>query len=73
VEEETDGGEDADRWGPHVSERKGKKEGAVSVSSGGPWATSLIWAEGFPEVQFHFYFVYFFSFSVFLISFITFA
>jgi hypothetical protein len=55
VEEETDGGEDADRWGPHVSERKGKKVGAVSVRPSGPLLLGQIglpWSDSFSSLFF---------------------
>jgi hypothetical protein len=39
----------------------------------GPRAPFSVGPKGLPQARFHFYFVYFFSFSVFLISFISFA
>jgi hypothetical protein len=66
VEEETDGGEDADRWGPHVSEGKGKIKVPVRVVFLGRGLVPLLGQKGSLRPSFIFYFLFFFSFSDFL-------
>jgi hypothetical protein len=76
VEEETDGGEDADRWGPHINERKGKRRVPIRLGLNGPRAYFWFGPEGFPGSNFIFFFsflLFFFSFSHFLFPFVSFA
>jgi hypothetical protein len=60
-------GEEVLTSGAHLSARKrGRGDTDSGMVPAGPWADSDAGPDGFPEVQFHFYLVYFFSFSVFL-------
>jgi hypothetical protein len=59
---------------PPVSEIERGEGGTGSVFwLDGPWAPFPIWAEGFPEVRFIFFFLFSFFLFYFLYFFITFA
>jgi hypothetical protein len=73
VKEETVGGDEADRWVPPVI-RGREEEGTLSgFWPGGPWAASEAGPNGFLWGLFPFFDFFFFSFSGFPISLITFA
>jgi hypothetical protein len=57
---------DDDSWVPHGSEGEKVAGYRFGGDVAGLRAASPCWAEGFPEAQFTFFFLFFFSFSVFL-------